>query len=399
MVRVELGAASTLLMLGVAVIGSNSLALSPILTDVARGLSATPVEVARANAAYGGATAVSALLLGPFVDRIGAARVLVAGFAVSAAAMLASAAAAAWPMLAAAQGLAGLAAGLVLPATYAYATAAAPPGQEAEMMGRVLTGWSVSLVAGVPLSAFIAGAADWRASYVLLAVLSVAASAGFARLRGPAANRATRGDLSVLPALRSPGVPALLLVCFAFMTAFYGVYAYLGDHLRRALGVSSGTAGLVVLAYGLGFGLAGFADRAVDRLGPARLFALVLGALVPVYGLMVPGSSSLVALVALAAAWGFANHFGLNILVLLLGRADEARRGAVLALNSAVSYAGALAGAGLFGIVYERGGFRPVAGFAAACLAGAAAVAAACSSRVPGRSRPAGGRSGRPGAI
>lgn len=363
-----------LLILGIAVIGSNSLALSPVLTDVAHSLSATPVQVARANAAYGGVTALSALLLGPAVDRVGARRILVAGFAVMTLAMLASAAAASWAMLAAAQGLAGLAAGVVLPATYAYATVAASPGREAETMGRVLAGWSISVIAGVPLSALIAGTAGWRASYVLLAVLLAVVSAGF--LRGPsAATWTSAGDMSLLPALRTPGVPALLVVCFAYMTAFYGMYTYLGDHLRQALGASSGTAGLVVLAYGIGFGLAGLGDRMVDRLGPSRLLPATLGTLALVYGLMIPAASSLVALAALAFCWGFANHFGLNIIVLLLGRASNARRGAVLALNSAVSYAGALVGAGLFGAVYEQGGFFPTAALAAGCLAGALAVA------------------------
>ena len=54
-------------------------------------------------------------------------------------------------------------------------------------MGRVLAGWSVSVIAGVPLSAFIAGTAGWRVSYVLLAVLLAAVSAGFLRLRAPLA--------------------------------------------------------------------------------------------------------------------------------------------------------------------------------------------------------------------
>src|SRR3712207_3153860 len=78
-----------LLTLGVAVVGSNSLALSPILNDVAADLAATPVEVARANAAYGGAAALSALCLGPMVDRFGPQPVLVRGLAVVALAMLA----------------------------------------------------------------------------------------------------------------------------------------------------------------------------------------------------------------------------------------------------------------------------------------------------------------------
>jgi len=94
-----------------------------------------------------------------------------------------------------------------------------------------------------------------------------------------------------------------------------------------------------------------------------------------IYGLMIPAASSLVALAALAFCWGLANHFGLNIIILLLGRANEERRGAVLALNSAVSYAGALVGAGLFGAAYERGGFLPTAALAAGCLTGALVVA------------------------
>jgi len=391
-------AALPLLILGIAVIGSNSLALSLILTDVAHSLSATPVQVARANAAYGGATALSALLLGPAVDRFGARRILAAGFAVMTLAMLASAAATSWTMLAAAQGLTGLAAGIVLPATYAYATIAAPPGREAETMGRVLAGWSISVIAGVPLSAFIAGTAGWRTSYVLLGVPLAAVSAGFLRLREPsAATQTSAGGMSLLPALRTPGVPALLVVCFAYMTAFYGAYAYLGDHLRQVLGVSSSIAGLVVLAYGVGFGLAGLGDRMVDRVGPLRLLPMTLGALSLVYGLMIPAASSLVALVALAFCWGLANHFGLNIIVLLLGRANEERRGAVLALNSAVSYAGALVGAGLFGAVYERGGFLSVAALAAGCLAGALAVAVTARvGQAPGRAIAASCPSERP---
>ncbi len=51
------------LLLAVAAVGSNSLALSPILSDVARDLAATPGEIGRAGAAYGAATALSALPL------------------------------------------------------------------------------------------------------------------------------------------------------------------------------------------------------------------------------------------------------------------------------------------------------------------------------------------------
>ncbi|CAN0605732.1 unnamed protein product, partial [Ectocarpus sp. 12 AP-2014] len=63
----------------VATVGSNSLLLSPILTDVSQGLATTPATAARAIAAYGSATAFSALVLAPLIDRFGSRRMLLFG--------------------------------------------------------------------------------------------------------------------------------------------------------------------------------------------------------------------------------------------------------------------------------------------------------------------------------
>ena len=141
---------------GIAVVGSNSLVLSPILGDVAAAIGATPVAVSRAIAAYGGATAVSAFFLAPQIDRIGPRRGLLAGMAALLAATLLSAGAVHWAMLTAAQALAGFGAGVILPSIYTLATTIAPPGQASRVLGRVLTGWSISMVAGVPAAAVVA---------------------------------------------------------------------------------------------------------------------------------------------------------------------------------------------------------------------------------------------------
>ncbi len=164
------------LLLAVAAVGSNSLALSPILSDVARDLAATSGEIGRAGAAYGAATALSALPLAPAIDRVGARRALVLALPLLALALVGSAAATGWVTLAFAQGLAGLAAGVILPATYALATTTAPPGQEAQALGRVRMGWSMSLVAGVPLSAWVAELVSWQASFLLLALVTALAT-------------------------------------------------------------------------------------------------------------------------------------------------------------------------------------------------------------------------------
>lgn len=368
------GYTSFVLLAVVATVGSNSLVLSPILTDVSQGLSTTPVSVARAIAAYGATTAFSALALAPRIDRVGSRKMLLRGLMALFAGIALSALASDWVLLCLAQGLAGLGAGVVLPATYALATKTAAKGQEARVLGRVLTGWSVSLVLGVPASALIADALGWRASFGVLALLALAASAALRNIPDD------RPDMTESPAsygrsLRSAmslEIVVLLAICFAFMTAFYGVYPFVGDHARRVLGTSTSFAGLFALTYGLGFGAASLADGLLDRYSPKRLFPLVLAMIGLAYAALVPASESVAALLAICLIWGFVNHFGLNILVLLLSNAAGHARGTVLGVNSAITYLGALGGAALLGPAYESQGLILPALLAAGCVFAAA---------------------------
>lgn len=364
----------------VATVGSNSLLLSPILTDVSQGLATTPATTARAIAAYGGATAVSALVLAPLIDRFGSRTMLLRGLCALFLGIALSAVVKDWVMLALAQALAGLGAGVVLPATYALATSSAPKGEEARVLGRVLTGWSVSLVLGVPVSALIADAFGWRACFAVLALLALAACAGLRMIPREIPDR-REGSLSYIRALQNAmtlEIMILLAVCFAFMTAFYGVYPFIGDHARSLLGTSTAFAGLFSLAYGIGFGAASLADGLLDRSDTKRLFPLVLFVIGLAYAGIAPASVTPLSLMAICLLWGFLNHFGLNILVLLLSKAAGEARGAVLGVNSAITYLGALGGAALLGPAYESAGLtRPA--LIAAGFVFAAALASAVS--------------------
>jgi len=92
-------------------------------------------------------------------------------------ALVASAAAPILIMLVAAQLIAGIAAGVAMPAIYASSAAIAPPGRESGTIGVVLTGWTLSMVAGVSLSAVIADLVHWRAVFAAVAVLALLALA------------------------------------------------------------------------------------------------------------------------------------------------------------------------------------------------------------------------------
>lgn len=362
------------LMFAVSVVGSNGLALSPILSDVASSFSTSALTISTAISAYGAATAASAFFLAARIDRIGIRRSLLGAMLALIAALILSALAPHWIVLTLAQALAGAAAGVILPAAYGSASLVAPPGQEARKLGRVIAGWSVSLVAGVPLSALISDAVGWRATYGVLALCAAIALLGLRKLpERRAANPAPLRLSRLLAPLSCRDVPALLLACLAFSSAFYGVYAFLADHVRSLLALSAGQVGFIAFAYGAGFLLAGFAGAPlVERLGPRRALPLALGVIALVYVGLLPAAHSLPAVLAIATLWGAASQLSLSLLVLLLSRARPEERGAVLGLNTCTTYLGASVGTAVAGTLYTHAGFEALGLCAAAALAAAA---------------------------
>ncbi|MER8636103.1 MFS transporter [Mesorhizobium sp. M1365] len=359
----------------IAVIGSNSLVLGPIAPAVAASFGTSVPAVMIASAAFGLGTSASALFLARYIDRLGARRMLQGALLLLAIALVASAAAPTVTTLVAAQLLAGIAAGVAMPAIYASSAAIAPPGRESGTIGVVLTGWTLSMVAGVSLSAVLADLVHWRAVFAAVAVLAALALASLAltslsdvRKSGPAP--------TPLGALSVPGIVPLLVACAAFMTAFYGVYGYLGDHLHNGLGRPVSANGLAALAYGAGFGAAALLDGVIDRLGARRVMPFAYLLVAAVYVAIAAASSSFHLTIAMIAVWGLANHFGLNVLVMRLSALDPARRGTIMGLNSAVTYLAVFVGTTAFGPLYSTFGFAASAVIAALLMLIAAAAAA-----------------------
>lgn len=359
----------------VAVIGSNSLGLGPIAPEVARTLGSSVPTVMMAAAAFGLGTAASALFLARHIDRIGARRMLQFALALLAAALAFSAASPNVAVLIACQLVAGIASGIALPAIYSSAAAIAPPGRESRTIGVVLTGWTLSMVVGVALSAVLADFVHWRAVFAAIAVLSLAA---IAMLSISKYREVLTTESAPLPlqALKINGIKSLLIACGAFMAAFYGIYGYLGDYFHNVLGEPVSANGLAALVYGMGFGAATLLDTVVDRLGAKRVMpAAFLAAGLVYLGMAWLGSSFIAMLVAIFL-WGLANHFGLNVLIMRLSALDPARRGTIMGLNSAVTYLAGFIGTAAFGPLHTGYGFA-VSTLVAAGLMLVAVLAAA----------------------
>ncbi|MGQ4878665.1 MFS transporter [Billgrantia sp. LNSP4103-1] len=350
-----------LLTAAIAVIGANSLALSPIAASVAEAFSGhSAADVMTAAAFYGLATACSALFLASMADRIGAERALVRALLVLAAALVLAGTAPSLVVLIGAQALAGLAAGVALPAVYTLAAQVAVKGRESETLSFVLTGWTLSLVAGVSLSAVLADIVHWRAVFTSLAMASLILASGVARCREWGSVRAVM-PTSPLTALRVSGVPVVLGNVAAFMTAFYGLYSYLGPHISETLQASASFAGLAIAVYGVGFGIAAPLGRWVDRHAMSTVACVAFAGLILIYlGLMAAAMLPLL-LLLFCFGWGVGNHVGLNLLLRRLGELDPNQRGAIMGLYSAITYLCVFVGALLYRPIFLHFGFAACA--------------------------------------
>ncbi|MGR3623623.1 MFS transporter [Pseudophaeobacter sp.] len=325
-----------ILMSAIGIIGSNSLLLSPLVLSVGQDLGADPAAVMQAASAYGIGVAVAALTLAPLGDRIGAGRLLRLALLALAVGLMASAAAPGLWGLIAAQAFCGLAGGAALPSIYTLAAVIAPKGREARTVGLVLTGWTLSMVLGVSLSAWMAELAGWRLVYLALALLAAGlwlASPKLGALRSAAAQAS-----SPLTALRVPGIRRGLLATCLLMLSFYSTYFFTGAHVTIDLGLSTSQAGLLPLCYGLGFGLAVLFDPLLDRLGIARATPPVFLLITLSYLSMLFLADRFVPLLMLTLIWGVFQHLGLNLLVARLTALDPAQRGAIMGLYSTATY-------------------------------------------------------------
>lgn len=352
----------------IGVIGANSLVLPPIAPAVAADLTTEVVTVLHAAAAYGAGTAVSALLLAPRADVVGSDRVLRNASLLLILALLLSAWAPNGLVLMIGQALAGLCAGVALPAIYSLAVQVAPIGQEKKTISRVLTGWTLSLIGGVTLSAIIADHMGWRAVYGLMAGLTLLIWLSLRRCDMRAEKLSDR-PTSPFTALRVPGIIRGLFSNAMLMLAFNGAYIFMGAHVVENMELSTSATGIITLLYGLGFALAVVFNRYLEMMTLRRLGVFAFGGLSLTYLLMDTLSMQFTLLLPVCVVWGVFQHFALNLVVDRLSSLDPEQRGAIMGLNSAVTYLTVMGGAIMYRLPYEHGGL-------ALCLAISALFAA-----------------------
>ena len=363
-----------LLTLSIAAVGIQALMLSPLLTDIAVGLGTQAKEIGFAASAYGVGVASAALLAAPQLGHWPKRSAIRIAFAVLAVSLFLSAFAWDWRVLAAAQLVAGLASGVIIPATYALTGDIAPPERRSQDLGKVLFGWSIAMVAGVPLAAVLSAFVGWRGTFLIVG--AVAAAMPLAGVLLPRVTSAGMGErVRYADVLGLPGAWVGYLCTFAYMIAFYQTYTFIGDHVRQTHGAGAWLGGTISLSYGIGFGLGVIFDKWIDRKGPTRMLPLGL-LLVGINYLVLPfAAERIVTVAAWPFFWGLANHFCMTTLVSYMNTLSPRLRGTIMGLFSFTTYVSLGTAGVVYGPVYEAHGFYAVSFASAATVAVAALIA------------------------
>jgi len=124
-------------------------------------------------ASYSFSAALSGLLAATFVDRFERKRLLLVMFALFGLATLACGLAPGYAMLLIARGLAGGFGGVMGAIVQTMVGDVIPFARRAKAVGIVSAAFSISTVAGVPLSLWLANHLGWRAPFMLIAVFTV----------------------------------------------------------------------------------------------------------------------------------------------------------------------------------------------------------------------------------
>ncbi|MGH3021197.1 MAG: MFS transporter [Gaiellaceae bacterium] len=311
--------------------------LIAVIPNVARGLDTSLGYVAAAITAYMVPFAVLQLVSGTLAERLGARRVVRAGYLVFGAAALACALAPDIWSFFAARAVMGAANAFLSPILLAALSEVVAP----EVLGRTVGTFAAAQTAGLMLAPVLGGAlgeVSWRLGFVLVAVVSAALA--LPRQSLGAGERPAEAGAASLRALLNRWISLLAAKALLGYLGFTAIGFVLVLVAAEEFGLGSGARGLLVAGYGVGGILLGrYAGTVVDRAGrPATALAGAVACTAGVLGLAFAPSVWSLALVYFGV--GCASAFvwaGLNTIV--VESFPENRAGATSAY-SAFKFAG-----------------------------------------------------------
>ncbi len=331
--------------------------------------------------AYTFAAAISGLVATTYIDRFSRKRLLLTLYLLFAVATLACGLAPNYPSLMAARIAAGLTGGVLAALSQTIVGDVIPFERRGRAMGIVMSSFSLSTVAGVPISLFLASALGWHAPFLAIALVSVL-FAVFAALTLPVL------DAHLLQANRLSawgGVKEVLRErnhwwAFGFsvlmMFAGFTIIPFITIYMQTNAGVRPDQVPYIYLFGGVATLVsAQVFGRMTDRHGKKETFrVLAVALLVPMFAVaLMPRTALPVVLVATTLFFICMSGRMIPGMAIVTSAANPARRGAFMTLNASVQSAAMGAAAFTGGQIIGRDANGLVQHYWGAALVGAVA--------------------------
>lgn len=353
---------ATIVLLSLAAFGSAASlrVMDPLLPRLASEFNAGLGSVAHVITGFAISYGVLQMVFGPLGDRFGKLRVIAIACAASALATTACAFATSLDALVWTRVLAGACCASVIPLAMAWIGDSVAYERRQPVLARFLVGQILGLGAGAASAGFAAEQTYWQWPFLAIGAWFAFISAWlwFAEARHekvpPSEGSHLVHDLGEVLAV--PWARIVLGTVFAEGVVLFGALAFVATHLHSDRGLSLSTAGLIIIAFGVG-GLffAAFASRFVRRLGEPLLASVgsvfIAAGMALVMWTPEPWVAPLGCFVAGLGFYMFHNTLQTNATQML-----PARRGAAVALFASSFFIGQSIGVALAAIVAEHFG-------------------------------------------
>jgi predicted MFS family arabinose efflux permease len=338
-------------------LGAELYLVSPLLPEIAPSLGITIASAAAIVTAYAVVYALASPALGIFSDRWPRKRSAIAGAIVFLCGNIGCASAPGLDALIVARGVTGLGAALTGPTIWACLAERTATHQRGRAISLGASAFSLGQLVGVPLGAALAAVGSWRAPFVAVGLLMLAATVTMAvRLESTPVSATPRRLTALTRPWSSPAIRLGLLASFFQNAARLGPYTYIGAIFATRFGMDVSTLGLVGLLVGTGSMVGSLTSGVIlDRLAQRNIpgaWVSVFAALLFIPSTVVASTTShmWVALTLLGLWFISAGTFFSSQQTFLLS-ADPSQRAGVVAWNNSMLNAGTAVGTAALGFV------------------------------------------------
>ncbi|PEJ78489.1 MFS transporter [Bacillus wiedmannii] len=244
--------------------------------------------------------------------------------------------------------------GLYIVVATNYAAQIAVPEKRGSAMATVITGFTVSLVLGVPIGTFLAGHFDWHYIFLIIALGTVFLIIGLYKLLPSIKGNQPLPFTKQLQIMKDKRVLTGLMTTIFWILGYTMVFAYIAPLLSHTAGFSIEMTSIALFVLGT-FAFIGsrFGGYAVDRWGPNRTISLSLCVHIISLFVLTFTQYRAVGVFVTLACWGVATWTTTPAKQFYLISLKPQSSETVLSLNTALMNVGMMLGSALGGIIIQ----------------------------------------------